>query len=626
MSIDETVSASRLGYAKGLTWLKKITSPFEFDSCIVESNGNYNIYKWDDYSSEEDDGANVIASSKKSDGRWVVKQSIGQSFNATSISELSEISAFNGASLIVQDRDRGGIFKAVNGGTVDDGVVFASATVGWTWQRVYDGDFVHASWFGAVLDGVTDDSTIIQSILDDFRNVIIDGNAAISTKLEIKIRGSVLMGLNGRGTASTPTFTAKTGFSDDAMLQVSGPQSTIKNCVFLGLGATVSGSHCIIAEEDFDGENNGDVDLYINNCVLGSCRTLVKIIGRGLKIEDSNLVFFTHAIEIDWPTDFVEGGNPDQKTETGMRVYKFSNNRFHGASGGWIIQNSGLNAANINGIQFTNNYIDTNVKCFTGHFNYSIWSSNTHIHLSETSSSLFNVASCESSQVANNVFYGMLDNGDGGSREFLRLCTLDSCNNFTLANNIINRCTSDVVVISSSCTNLNISGNIFKNVMLDNFDGGGTRRFILKFEANVEGLIFKNNIIDVPSMANNNLLLSDATGSIAVTNNSILGNVFDSSEFKISNFNNTSIRGYAPSDKYVVKYDGDGSDPKTFSLPFKPLVVFVSCIGGTNVGKNIAVSNYSTAGNTLVEIDGYDILVKSDYNQSSSIYTILAIP
>ena len=573
----------------------------------------------------------AAANDGNGDSLRVSQQAVNSNFltatrSLSSVASLASESAASGYTRIVQDLDRGGIFKAVNGGTVDDGVVFASATVGWTWQRVYDGDFVYASWFGAALDGVTDDSTIIQSILDYFRNVIIDGNAGILTKLEVKIRGSVIRGINGRGTISTPTFTALSGFSDDAMMQVGGPQSTIENCVFVGLGPTVSGSYCIIAEEDFDGENNGDVDLYINNCVLSNCRTLVKVIGRGLKIENTNLVFFTHAIEIDWPTDFVEGANPDQKTETGMRVYKFSNNRFHGASGGWIIQNSGLNAANINGIQFTNNYIDTNVKCFTGHFNYSIWSSNTHIHLLESSSSLFAVSSSESSKISGNIFYGMLDDGEGGSREFLRLLTLSSSNNFILSDNIVNRCTSDVVVISSSCTNLNISGNIFKNVMLDNFDGGGTRRFILKFEANVEGLIFKNNIIDVPSMANNNLLLSDATGSIAVTNNSILGNVFDSSEFKISNFNNTSIRGYAPSDKYVVKYDGDGSDPQTFALPFKPLLVLVSCIGGTNVGKNIAVSNYSTAGNTLVEIDEYDIKVKSDYNQSSSIYTILAIP
>ena len=56
MSIDETTSASKLGYAKGLTWLTKLISPFELDSCIVELGGSYSIYKWDDYSSEVDDG------------------------------------------------------------------------------------------------------------------------------------------------------------------------------------------------------------------------------------------------------------------------------------------------------------------------------------------------------------------------------------------------------------------------------------------------------------------------------------------------------------------------------------------------------------------------------------------
>jgi hypothetical protein len=136
MSIDETTSASKLGYAKGLTWLKKLISPFEFDSCIVESSDGYSIYKWDDYSSEEDDGSNYISSTRKLDGKWVLKQSICKKFTVENSDELSALPVFIGASAFVNNLEYGGNFKAINGGTADDLDIFSSNKSGWTWQRV----------------------------------------------------------------------------------------------------------------------------------------------------------------------------------------------------------------------------------------------------------------------------------------------------------------------------------------------------------------------------------------------------------------------------------------------------------------------------------------------------------
>lgn len=82
-----------------------------------------------------------------------------------SISDLSTEAAASGYSRIVQDLNRGGIFKAVNGGTVDNGIVFASATVGWTWQRQVQYPIL-SSWFGAVGDGSTDDRAALQAAID----------------------------------------------------------------------------------------------------------------------------------------------------------------------------------------------------------------------------------------------------------------------------------------------------------------------------------------------------------------------------------------------------------------------------------------------------------------------------
>jgi hypothetical protein len=81
------------------------------------------------------------------------------------VTDLASEAAASGYTRIVQDLDRGGIFKAVNGGTANNGNIFASATSGWTWQRLFKGP-VFPLWFGAVGDGVTDDTSVIQSMLN----------------------------------------------------------------------------------------------------------------------------------------------------------------------------------------------------------------------------------------------------------------------------------------------------------------------------------------------------------------------------------------------------------------------------------------------------------------------------
>jgi len=82
-----------------------------------------------------------------------------------SIADLSTEAAGAGYVRIVSDLDRGGIFKAVNGGTPDGIDIFASATSGWTWQRIR-GSWIDITTAGALGDDSSDNYNVIQLVFN----------------------------------------------------------------------------------------------------------------------------------------------------------------------------------------------------------------------------------------------------------------------------------------------------------------------------------------------------------------------------------------------------------------------------------------------------------------------------
>lgn len=125
------------------------------------------------------DGIDELASSK------VRNINIGSN---TISSVLATIGGSIGESIIVSDKDVGGVFNYSATGTHNNGTVFSGLSC--YWVRQYSGA-VNVKWFGARGDGLTDDTEAIKKALV-FKNVYFDnGTYIINNTVPILIQDSI---------------------------------------------------------------------------------------------------------------------------------------------------------------------------------------------------------------------------------------------------------------------------------------------------------------------------------------------------------------------------------------------------------------------------------------------------
>lgn len=87
------------------------------------------------------------------------------------VKTISELTSYNGAAsaVVVRDSVRGGVFvKSLGAVSVDDGVVFSSATAG-VWLRQYSGQ-IHTKWYGVDNTGTTDAASQLRNIIKNLKN------------------------------------------------------------------------------------------------------------------------------------------------------------------------------------------------------------------------------------------------------------------------------------------------------------------------------------------------------------------------------------------------------------------------------------------------------------------------
>jgi hypothetical protein len=188
------------------------------------------------------------------------------------LNTITDLQNYKGKSqtIIVIDSLRGGTFKlrTATGNTVENINIYASNIVGYVWKRDFKGA-TKTSWSGAINDTTINSFTQIQNVLNNYNDVIIDGNYGINDSLIVKSNQSI----KGENGAIIKALSYKPVFYIVAKSVI-----TISNLKIVGTGNTTGLRSCIMTgisnTMPFDVYRSGGISAHnsknitVSNCII----------------------------------------------------------------------------------------------------------------------------------------------------------------------------------------------------------------------------------------------------------------------------------------------------------------------------------------------------------------------
>lgn len=168
-------------------------------------------------------------------------------FTVSTVNDLPTVDVKENQTVVVSDKDRGGVFIARLGGTVNNGTIFQGDGT-CNWHRQYDGS-VNVKWFGAKGDGVTDDTQIIN-------NIISLEDASVNIEFS---NGDFILDLAAISTSGKSLFL---DFKDNALLNGEATSS-------------------FYFRDDFNGSANNLISTLPTNGIVNKYQSLCDITGAG---------------------------------------------------------------------------------------------------------------------------------------------------------------------------------------------------------------------------------------------------------------------------------------------------------------------------------------------------------
>ena len=325
--------------------------------------------------------------------------------------------------------------------------------------------------FGAVGDGVADDTDAIQQAIDAQRakaNKIVyfpPGTYRTTRTLVVPdVEGEGGANFNrivlaGAGTMGVRTSIIRPDFDGTALL-LRAPLAAVKGLCFV-VQASLPNSVAIHIARDPDAvkANTDDMDPTITECTFVEFYTAVKHVGRGLVFTNNLVAVGDYGLDISWPTAGVSGSGV-HLLPYGMRKWLIEGNHFH--SMGTAIITTGADAHNFRGAIIANNLLDIGRRLFAGGIVNSTFSGNV-VENGSNGSIVAVTSGGTNLTFTGNVLGGGEPGGGGRPRHSIEFRPEATARNVTITGNSFNWVDGSPVYLAAAAAEVTISANSFDN-------------------------------------------------------------------------------------------------------------------------------------------------------------------
>lgn len=384
--------------------------------------------------------------------------------------------------------------------------------------------YVTPQMFGAVGDGVTDDTEAFQQALNAGSEVFVPFDQAqvyrITDTLSIPQNckklfgaGTFRMGASIMLDLSDRTDEPGINLDDVPLFSV-----TREYFNFYGLHFTckaVNGSRVGVF---LDASNHAtDKDLKIDYCFIGGFNKNFKLWGRGFEVINSTVASTNYLADIDWDENLDTNNNHPNRF--GQRGICFKNNRLHSIG----VQFLHVKSGHAYGLVFQDNTIDNGrgnlIMCADEAWNWTITGNlaQTMVGASPTKTCMLFTTGMKDCVISGNVFSAEEDywTDEAVPEMWLRAGTAVGC---VVSSNLFGKCTSHAIFLNYM-TGCVVSNNACHDIAMNATDGA--TKAMLTFTSGDTVSIVGNA---VSPYNENGRLLNARSGSSKLDNSKVIGN------------------------------------------------------------------------------------------------------